>query len=348
MIRFRLLVLVSATCLAALPLAAQTIALPQPPSASFTAPGEIAALPAPFTQQIDIELTGTSQPTGLIALRDGGMAFAAYQLGAIGRVDRDRKRVSYTPLGKAARPVSLIEAPDGTLYATDKALNVIHRIAPDAGEVSRITMPPDLPKLDLVGLRMASDGKLWFAGAAGWLGSHDPATGQTDVSSHDDLQGLGLGTMTETGAIIFVAGKAGRMIRIEPARTRFDSSGLPDGFRGARGISSSPEGDIWISSFRRNLIARQTGRGQWQIVTMPWPECQPQAILARADGTVLVADGGRRVLYRYTPRLDRFDEVGKLGDGGQIKAMIEIEGGIAIADMGADRIRIFLEEPQGN
>ena len=40
-----------------------------------------------------------------------------------------------------------------------------------------------------------------------------------------------------------------------------------------------------------------------------------------------------------------FDEVGDLGPGGTIRAMIDLGDAIAVADMGGDRIRIFPDDP---
>jgi streptogramin lyase len=326
----------------ALPAWAELPVTPHEPSLEL--PKELQSRKGPFSSEIVVDLMGTSQPVAMIALRDGGLAFSALNLGAVGRVNRERKKVSYIHLGKGARPSGLAEAPDGTLFIADRALNVIHRISAETGEVTRVAMPPDAPHLDLAGLRIDHNGTVWFAGATGWLGSLDTASGQVELSSHDDLQGLGLSAIGENGSIWFVAGKAGRMVRIGANRSRFDSAGLPDGFRGARGLSVAANGDVWITSYRRNTIGVLSGRKQWRVIALPFPESQPQAILARKDGTILVADGIRRVLYRYLPAEDRFDEVGKLGEGGNIKALIEVAGGVAAIDMAADQIRYFMDD----
>lgn len=285
-----------------------------------------------------------SQPSALaLDPRDGSIWFAAPNLGAVGRIDPETRKVNYIHLGKRTKPGALAFAPDNALFVTDKTFNVLHRIDGSSGDVTRITMPSDLPVLDLAGLRADRDGRIWFAGAAGWLGKLDPGTGAVEVSSHDDLQGLSLNAMSENGALWFVAWKAGRMIRIDPERGRFDSTSLPENFRGARGISTNPQGEVWISAAKTNAIARFTGRGTWKVITLPWPESQPQAILARKDGSVLLADGARRKLVRYLPSLDRFEEIANLGEGGIIKAMIETRNGIAIADSGGDDVSLFPE-----
>lgn len=306
--------------------------------------------PAPrlFGSVSEIELMAASQPSALaLDPRDGSVWFAAPNLGAIGRIDPETRKVSYLHLGKRAKPGALAFAPDNTLFVTDRALNVLHRIDGASGDVTRITMPAELPILDLAGLRVDGEGRIWFAGANGWLGRFEPGTGAVEVSSHDDLQGLSINTMGENGALWFVAWRAGRMIRIDPARGRFDSTALPEHFRGARGISSGVQGEIWISASKTNAIARFTGRGTWKIIPLPWPESQPQAILARRDGSVLVADGARRRLLRYEPKLDRFEEVGEFGPGGIIKALIETRNGVAMADSGGDEIRLFAELKSG-
>lgn len=292
----------------------------------------------------EVELMTASQPSALaLDPRDGSIWFAAPNLGAVGRIDPETRKVNYIHLGKRTKPGALAFAPDSALFVTDKTFNVLHRIDGSSGDVTRIAMPADLPILDLAGLRADRDGRIWFAGAAGWLGKFDPGTGAVEVSSHDDLQGLSLNAMSENGALWFVAWRAGRMIRIDPERGRFDSTSLPENFRGARGISTGPQGEVWISAAKTNAIALFTGRGTWKVVTLPWPESLPQAILARRDGSVLVADGARRKLVRYVPSLDRFEEIATLGEGGIIKAMIETRNGIAIADSGGDDISLFPE-----
>lgn len=319
-----------------------------PPLNTGTLPKFLEPAAKLFGPVSEIELMTASQPSALaLDPRDGSIWFTAPNLGAVGRIDPETRKVNYIHLGKRTKPVALTFAPDHALFVTDKTFNVLHRIDGGSQDVTRIAMPADLPVLDLAGLRTDRDGRIWFAGAAGWLGKFDPGTGTVEVSSHDDLQGLSLNAMSESGALWFVAWRAGRMIRIDPERGRFDSTSLPENFRGARGISTGPQGEVWISAAKTNAIARFAGRGTWKVITLPWLESQPQAILARRDGSVLVADGARRKLVRYVPSLDRFEEVATLGEGGIIKAMIETRNGIAIADSGGDDISLFPEARPG-
>lgn len=315
-------------------------------SQSLPPPATPAALPSvskkvellPVTE---IELMANSQPSALaLDARDGSLWFAAPPLGALGRIDAETQKVTYLYLGKRAKPFGLAFSPDGALYATDKTLNVLHRIDGTTGELTRIAMPSDLPTMDLSGLRSDGLGRIWFAGSAGWLGRFDPQNGAVEVSSHDDLQGMGLNAPGEGGSIWFSAWKAGRMIRLDPQRGRFDSTALPESFRGARGLATGPKGELWVSSAKTNAIARSAGRGAWHIIALPWPESQPQALLARPDGTLIIADGGRRMLLRYRPDKNVFEEIAPLGEGGIIRAMIETRSGIAFADSGGDDIRL--------
>lgn len=319
------------------------IVSPAAPPASL-APRAPAFLPAR-----DYPLMAASQPTSLaLSSIDGGLWFAASGLSALGKLDRATGAVTYYPLGTGARPYSIAEAPDKTLYAVDRALNVLHRLNPENGEATRIAMPPDAPFLDLAALRVDIDGKVWFSGASGWLGSHDPRTGVTDVSSHDDLQGLAGSTRAPNGTIWFVAGKSARMIRIDPQRSRFDSTALPADLAGVRGLAAGPQGEVWLSAMKNPMISRYSGRGTWITARLPWPDSRPQALVVRQDGSVICADVGRRKLIRYRPALERFDEVGDLGAGGNIRAMIDLGDAIAVADMAADSIRIFPETPKEN
>ncbi|WP_150286547.1 hypothetical protein [Rhabdaerophilum calidifontis] len=312
------------------------------PAAPHTeVPAELAPRPHSFAPPRDIALTTASQPTDLAAASDGAIWFPASALGALGRLDRATGEVRYFPLGTGARPYAIAEAPDRSILASDRGLNVIHRLNPETGEASRIAMPPELPFLDLAGLRVDANGRVWFVGASGWLGSHDLATGVTDVTSHDDLQGLALGASAPGGPVCFIAWKSGRMILIDPSRARFSSAALPPGQSGARGVAIGPRGEIWVAFMKTQTIARINGRGTWTIARLPWAESRPQALAVRADGSVLIADAGRRALVRYRPDLDRFDEVGELGPGGNIKAMLDLGDAVLVADMGGDRLRLF-------
>lgn len=309
-----------------------------------TVPQFLEPAPKLFGPATEVELMTASQPSALaLDPRDGSVWFAAPNLGAVGRIDPETRKVNYIHLGKRTKPGAIAFAPDNTLFVTDKTFNVLHRIDGSSGDVTRIAMPAELPILDLAGLRADREGRIWFAGSAGWLGKFDPGTGAIEVSSHDDLQGLSLNAMSENGALWFVAWRVGRMIRIDPERGRFDSTALPENFRGARGIATGPQGEVWVSAAKTNAIARFAGRGTWKVVTLPWPESLPQAILVRRDGSVLLADGARRKLVRYVPALDRFEEIATLGEGGIIKAMIETRNGIAVADSGGDDVSLFPE-----
>lgn len=300
--------------------------------------------PAPrgptFGKPREITLTATSQPADLALGSDGSVWFAASGLGALGRLNRATGEVTYVPLGNGARPSALAEAPDRTILAADRALNVIHRYNPETGETGRIAMPAEIPFLDLSGLRVDTNGRVWFVGASGWLGSLDPQSGAPDLSSHDDLAGLAAGALAPNGGIWFIAGKSGRMIHIDPQRARFNSAALPLGEAGARGIAVSPRGDVWVTFMKSQSIARLTGRGTWSITRIPAPDSRPQAIIARADGGVVFADGGRRKLVHFRPEANRFEDVAELGAGGAIKAMVDCGDALVIADLGADRLLI--------
>ncbi|MCZ8258940.1 MAG: hypothetical protein O9333_02265 [Beijerinckiaceae bacterium] len=331
-------VLAAATALASLPALAQTV---RPEPQRVAQPASLPGLGAP----VDFELRVASQPLALIQASDGTIWFAAYTLGALGRIDRASREITYFPLGNGARPYGLVEAPDKSILAVDRALNVLHRLAPANGEVTRIGMPADLPFLDLSSLRLDTEGRIWFSGASGWLGSHDPRTGTTDVSSHEDLQGLVLSAASPTGSLWFVAGKSGRMIRIDPARSRFDSAVIPPEAQGIRGMAVGPAGEVWLTAMKSQTLVRYAGRASWMTAKLPWPESRPQALIVRQDGTIVFADAGRRKLVRYRPGLDRFEDLADLGAGGAIKAMVDLGDAIAVADMGADRIRIYPDLP---
>lgn len=299
-----------------------------------------------FGPMVEVELMSGSQPNALaLDGRDGAIWFSAPSLGSLGRIDPDGKTITYTYLGKRTKPWGLAFGPDNSLFATDKVLNVLHRIDGISGELTRIAMPPELQLLDLSGLRVDAHGRIWFAGAAGWLGHFNPKNGQVDVSSHDDLPGLSYATAGDDGAIWFLSGRAARMIRIDPVRKRFDSTTLPEGFRGARGLSAGRNGEVWVSSGKTNAIARFAGRGTWKVANLPWPESRPHAILMRRDGSLIIADGGRRMLVRYLPDLDLFEDIAPLGSGGAIKSIIETRTGIAYADVGGDDVRLFNDTP---
>jgi streptogramin lyase len=141
--------------------------------------------------------------------------------------------------------------------------------------------------------------------------------------------------------IWFVAGKSGRMIEIDPQRARFNSTALPAGLSGVRGAAAGVKNDVWLSFMKSRAIARFTRRNTWQIASLPWPDSRPQALVVREDGSVVIADAGRRKLVRYQPATNRFDEVGDLGPGGNIKAIVDLGDSIALADMGSDRLLIF-------
>lgn len=296
-------------------------------------------------QPIDFDLRVAAQPVALLPASDGAIWFAAYTLGSVGRIDRTTREVSYVPLGTGARPYAMAEGADKSIYIADRALNVLHRLNPVSGELTRIAMPAELPFLDLASLRVDTEGRIWFSGASGWLGSHDPRSGVTDVSSHEDLQGLVLSATAPNGALWFVAGKSGRMIRLDPTRTRFDSAVIPTDGHGIRGIAVGPSGEVWLASMKNQALIRYTGRASWMTAKLPWPESRPQALIVRPDGSLVFADAGRRKLVRYRPGLDRFEDLADLGAGGAIKALVDLGDAIAVADMGADRIRIYPDVP---
>lgn len=301
----------------------------------------------PFSGYSDIELLPSAQPHGMIASGfENTLWVAANTLGSLVRIDRTTLEARYFPLGTGARPVAVVEMRDQSIVAIDKGLNVIHRLQPSTGEITRIALPPGTPFLDLASAGIDLEGRLWFAGATGWLGSYDPASGATEVSSHDDLGGLSLGAMEPGGGIWFVAGKSSRMIHIDPQKSRFDSMSLPKELRGARGTAAGLKGEVWIAFGKSRVLARYSGRGTWLTIPLPWPDAIPNAILARQDDTIVFADAGRRKLTRYFPLSNTFEDVGDLGDGGAIKAIVDLGTSIAVADSGADRIRIFTQDPQ--
>lgn len=295
---------------------------------------------------VDIELTASSQPIGMIASRqENKLWVAASGIGSLAQIDVKTQEVRYFPLGTGARPVALVEMRDGSVLVLDRALNIIHHLNSETSEVTRIALPSGTPFLDLAGAGVDLENRLWFVGATGWLGSYDPSSGHIEVSSHDDLAGLSFGATDAAGAIWFVASKAGRMIHIDPRKSRFDSMSLPKDLRGVRGLSTGAKGEVWLTFAKSKVLARYSGRGTWLVVPMPWPDAAPQAVLAREDGTVLFADAGRRKLVRYHPLLNKFDDLAEIETGGAIKSLVQIGSSVALIDFGADSARVYKQIP---
>ena len=319
-----------------------------PEASSAEVPAALGVSPRPFGEAKDWPLAEGSRVAG--AAYDAAaklLWFAAPGLGSVGRLSIATGEVAYFRLGNGARPVGLALAPGGWLFVTDKKLNVLHRLARETGEATRYPMPSDAPFLDLGAAGVDAQDRVWFTSATGRFGSLDPATGDVDLSQNEDFLGASSVASGLDGRLWFAASRSARLIRLNATNGRYDTFLLPNGLSGPRGLAIGADGSAWVAFPKKAALAVWQGPSNWRVVSLPWADSKPTALLARGDGTLFVADSARRKLLRYRAAPDRIDEVGDLGEGGQVRALIETGDGVLVVDGAADRVRFFPDRAPG-
>jgi virginiamycin B lyase len=286
-----------------------------------------------------IMLDGSAVPTSIIGSDASRSAvwFASAQRSAVGEVDTASRTVGYMALGHGAKPRGLAQCPNGLLYALDPALNVIHEINPATEDVKRHPLPSGQPA-DLASAACTASNTLIFTGYNGVVGKLDTALGVVTTIEAAGGRGAFAVTVAHSGQVWFASYVANMIVRIDAETLKQDVVPMPAGVEGPKGIAVDAGGRVWVTAFRSGRVARYDPRRKAWDGWALGRSAKPYAVMADADGAMLVTDTGRDRLLRLDPASGSVRTVASLSDRGQARSLVRVGEQVYVSEMAADRI----------
>ena len=199
---------------------------------------------------------------------DGKIWFTGRRPGALGILDPATNQIRYIPLGKGSAPFMVQVGKDGNAWITDTGQNAIARVNAKTDEVKLFPIPQDLGFPNIGAFTIAPDGIIWFAG-----------TGPNGPGENKGVYG-----------------------RLDPTTGDVKIWRPPEG-RGASGITSTVEGDVWFISVGPSYIARvDKTTGEAHVVKTPHHGAEPHCLWPDSKGNLWVDEWTTGYLSRYTPK----------------------------------------------
>jgi len=157
---------------------------------------------------------------------------------------------------------------DGSAWITDTGQNAIVRVNAKTEEVKVFPVPQDLGFPNIGSFTIDPEGIVWFAG-----------TGPNGPGDNKGVYG-----------------------RLNPTTGEAKVWRPPEG-RGASGIASTTEGDVWFISVGASYIARvDKATGEAHVVKTPHQGAEPHCLWADSKGNLWVDEWTTGYLSRYTPK----------------------------------------------
>lgn len=199
----------------------------------------------------------------------GGDVFFTYEYGdGIGRIDRERQRVTDFPVPtKRSRPYGIQEGPDGNIWVVEFLGNKIARLNPATGEVREWEHPDRANDPGTRRLAVDSQSRVWFV-------EHEiGALGRFDAR-------------TESWARWW-------MPRLDPSARRDQ----------AYALNFDSKGQLWVNNFGGNYLARfDEPTESWVVYPYPSPRTTCRLMAFDRDDVLWCASSATPVLVRFQER----------------------------------------------
>jgi len=188
-----------------------------------------------------------------------------------------------------SRPFAITLGPDGKLWFTEFAANLIGQIAPD-GTINEFPLPTANSGPE--GITLGPDGNLWFAEFnANKIGRITPGGTITEFAIPTPNSGpLGIAVGPD-GNMWFTEFNANRIGMITPDGSTINEFSIPTADSGPYGITAGADGNLWFTEFNAGRIGRITPDGSAiNEFSLPAANSGPQGITLGPDGNLWFAE----------------------------------------------------------
>jgi virginiamycin B lyase len=263
--------------------------------------GVITEFPLPTNSQGQ-----SSQPVAILVGPDGALWFTMSNSSRIGRITTAGDLSLFiTPTGGSG-PEGIAVGSDGNLWFTEIAVNKIGRLTPGAA-VSITEFPVPTPNSRPARIAAGPDGNLWFTESQ----TNPPANkiGRITVNgtiaefpvptANSEPWGI-TGTNLGGGTLVFserAASKIGQMDTNGQVLLEFPT---PTAASQPVRIIHGPDGNLWLTEFAGNNIARLSAGGITEF-PVPTPASQPGGLAVGPDGAFWFSEEAGNKIGRFLP-----------------------------------------------
>ena len=241
----------------------------------------------------------------LVAVTLGAGTALAQMDGQVRAVTADSHfKVSYFPTRRGIGARDVAPAPDGTVWFAGQFSGTVGHLDPKTGHFS---LYPLGPRSSPHGINWGPDGNVWVVdGGQNALVRVHPADHKMTYfripKPYEDLN-LNTGVFDHAGMFWFT-GDNGYYGRLDPASGKIEIWDAPRGM-GPYGITVTPQGTIWFTSFACNYIAAVDSKtGEiLEVADIPDPLATgSRRIWSDSQGRLWMATWGTGEIFRYDPR----------------------------------------------
>jgi virginiamycin B lyase len=206
-------------------------------------------------------------------------------------------------LTPGAHPHDPLATPDGAIWYTGQAANVLGRLDPKTGAIKEFEIK--IPQSGPHGLVADADGNIWFtASYAGYIGKLDPRSGTfteyklPDPNARDPHTPI----FDRKGILWFTVQSANMVGRLDPKTGEIRLVTVPTPRSSPYGMAVSSNGTPFFAEFGANKLASidpQTMAIREYV--LPNPQSRPRRIAITSDDAIWYSDYVRGYLGRFDP-----------------------------------------------
>jgi virginiamycin B lyase len=298
----------------------------------------------PRFSQTTLLQCGTPEPTGIHDVApapDGGVWFTAQRSGHLGWFDPKSGRTELVSLGPGSSPHGVVQGPDKAAWLTDSGQNAIQRVGWPGREVKRFALPQGTPNANLNTAAFDGDGRLWFTGQGGFVGTSPPA-GEVQVKPAPRGRGPYGICATPAGDVWWCSLAGSFIARIDGRTGESTVVEPPTKAQGARRIWSDRRGRLWVSEWNSGQLSMHDPKaGTWRAWKLPGSGPRPYAVYVDERDMVWVSDFGGNAVFRFDPGQEKFERFGFARDDANVRQILGRPGEVWLPESGTEHISVI-------
>ncbi len=244
-------------------------------------------------------------------------------------------------------PHDIAPAPDGTVWYTAQHTGELGRLDPETGETHHIPLGENSAPHGVI---VGPDGAPWITdGGLNAIVRVDPETEEVEVFPLPPDSGYtNLNTASfDNNGILWFTGQSGIYGRVDPETGELEIFDAPRG-RGAYGITTTPDGDIYYASLAGSHIAQiNTETDEATVIEPPTPNQGARRVWSDSQGRIWVSEWESGQVSVYDPADESWREWKLPGSSPRAYAVyVDDQDIVWLSDFGANALVSFNPETE--
>jgi virginiamycin B lyase len=248
----------------------------------------------------------SSQPVAILVGPDRALWFTMTNASRIGRITTAGDLSFFVTPTAGSGPAGIAVGSDGNIWFTEIAVNKIGRLTP-GGVVSITEFPVPTPNSRPARIAAGPDGNLWFtesqtspaANKVGRITVNGTIAEFPVPTASSEPWGI-TGTNLSGGTIFFTERAASKIGQMDTNGQVLREFTTPTAASEPVRITHGPDGNLWLTEFSGNSIARLSAGGITEF-PIPTPGSQPGGLTVGPDGAFWFGEQAGNKIGRFLP-----------------------------------------------